>query len=135
MWGASDNWDIALTYRHLEWDVCGKSIDGNKLYKLEIPRDMPVKQFWSLILYDADAWAFIYTREGKVGISSYEMDKLKKDPDGGVTLYFGPNPPEGLESNWIPTAGKRVDPAVRFYGAKPEIVDRSWVMPDVTPVN
>ncbi|WP_293650411.1 DUF1214 domain-containing protein [Thiolapillus sp.] len=114
-----------MTYRHLEWDVCGKSIDGNKLYKLEIPRDMPVKQLWSLILYDADTWGFIYTREGKVGISSYEMDKLKKDPDGGVTLYFGPKPPEGLESNWIPTAGKRVAPAVRFYGAKPGIVDRS----------
>ncbi|WP_374211103.1 DUF1214 domain-containing protein, partial [Thiolapillus sp.] len=51
-----------MTYRHLEWDVCGKSIDGNKLYKLEIPRDMPVKQLWSLILYDADTWGFIYTR-------------------------------------------------------------------------
>ena len=26
-YSTSDNWDIALTYRHLEWDVGGKSID------------------------------------------------------------------------------------------------------------
>ncbi len=112
-------------------DKDGHAIDGDKLYKLKIPRNMPVKHFWSLILYDADTWAFIYNRENKAGISSYEMDKLKKDPDGGVTLYFGPRPPKGLENNWIPTAGKRVAPCIRFYGAKQGIIDRSWKMPDV----
>ncbi|WP_457676586.1 DUF1254 domain-containing protein [Thiolapillus sp.] len=125
----------ANIYIYTLLDKDGNPIDGNKLYKLKIPADMPVKQFWSLILYDADTWAFIYTRENKVGISSFEMDKLKKDADGGVTLYFGPEPPEGLESNWIPTAGKRVAPAVRFYGVKQNMVDRSWLMPDVEPVN
>ena len=116
-------------------DNNGDPLDGNKTYKLKIPKDIPVKQFWSLIIYDADTWAFIYTKEGKVGISSYELDKLKKDADGGVTLYFGPKPPPGLASNWIPTAGKRPAPCIRFYGAKREIIDRTWVMPDVEPVN
>jgi len=115
-------------------DKEGKPLDGNKIYKLKIPKDMPVKQFWSLIIYDADTWAFIYTKEGKVGISSYEMDKLVKDKDGGVTLYFGPTPPKGLESNWIPTAGKRPAPALRFYGAKKEVIDKTFVMPDVEAV-
>jgi len=112
-------------------DKEGKPLDGNKTYKLKIPKDMPVKQFWSLIIYDADTWAFIYTKEGKVGISSYEMDKLVKDKDGGVTLYFGPTPPKGLESNWIPTAGKRPAPALRFYGAEKEVIDKRFVMPDI----
>ena len=66
-----------------------------------------------------------------MGISSYQMDELKKDEDGGVTLYFGPKAPEGLESNWIPTGGKRIAPSIRFYGAKESIIDRSWKMPDV----
>ena len=121
----------ANIYMYTLLDKDGNPIDGKKLYKLKIPKNMPVKQFWSLILYDADTWAFIYTKEGKVGISSYEMDKLVKDPDGGVTLYFGPKPPKGLESNWIPTGGKRVAPALRFYGAKKEIINRTFVMPDV----
>ena len=112
-------------------DKNGKPIDGMKLYKLKIPKDMPVKQFWSLILYDADTWAFIYTKENKVGISSFDMEKLKKDADGGVTLYFGPKAPKGLESNWIPTGGKRIAPALRFYGATDAIINKSFVMPDV----
>ncbi len=123
----------ANIYIYTLLDKNGNTIDGMKMYKLKIPKDMPVKQFWSLILYDADTWAFIYTKERKVGISSYEMDKLKKDPDGGVTLYFGPTPPGGLENNWIPTGGKRVAPCIRFYGAKQEIIDRSWKMPDIEP--
>ncbi len=121
----------ANIYIYTMLDKNGNPIDGTKLYKLKIPKDMPVKQFWSLILYDADTWAFIYTKEGKIGISSFQMDKLVKDKDGGVTLYFGPKPPKGLESNWIPTGGKRVAPALRFYGAKKEIIDRTFVMPDV----
>ncbi len=124
----------ANIYIYTLTDKNGEPIDGKRLYRLKIPKDMPVTQFWSLILYDADTWAFIYTREGKVGISAFDLPGLKRDPDGGVTLYFGPEPPPGLESNWIPTAGKRVAPSIRFYGAKPEIVDRSWVMPDVEPV-
>ena len=115
-------------------DKNGEPFDGSKLYRLKIPRDMPVKQFWSLIVYDADTWAFIYNEENKYGISSYQMDQLKKDPDGGVTLYFGPEPPKGLESNWIPTAGKRPAPGLRFYGAKEEIIDKTFVMPDIEPV-
>ena len=121
----------ANIYIYTMLDKDGNTIDGNKLYKLKIPADVPVKQFWSLILYDADTWAFIYTKERKLGISSFEMDQLKKDPDGGVTLYFGPKPLEGLENNWIPTGGKRIAPCMRFYGVKKQIVDRTWVMPDV----
>jgi hypothetical protein len=46
---------------------------------------------------------------------SYDLDKMKKNADGGVTIYVGPKSPEGRESNWIPTAGKRPLPAMRFY--------------------
>ena len=59
------------------------------------------------------------------------MEHLQKNPDGSVTLYFGPQAPKGLESNWIPTGGKMPVPAVRFYGAKDEIINRTFVMPDV----
>ncbi len=48
-----------------------------------------------------------------------------------VTLYFGPQPAEGRDSNWIPTAGKRPLPTVRFYGSTDEFWNRSWEMPDV----
>jgi len=44
--------------------------------------------------------AFIYTKEGVIGFSSFDIGKkLKKNPDGSVTIYFGPIAPEGKESN------------------------------------
>gem|GEM_PF-5964176 len=46
---------------------------------------------------------------------------------------LGPEPPEGLESNWIPSGGKRIAPCIRFHGADRGIVDQTRVMPDVEP--
>ncbi len=125
----------ANIYMFAKMDKNGEPLQAGKNYKLTIPKDMPVTQFWSLIIYDGETWAFIYTKEKKVGISSYEMDKLKKNKDGTVTLYFGPEPPKGLKSNWIPTGGKTPAPALRFYGAKEEIINRTFVMPDVEPAD
>ncbi len=124
----------ASIYIFAKMDANGDPLEAGKLYKLRIPAHMPVTQFWSLIVYDGETWAFIYTKEGKVGISSYQMDRLEKNPDGSVTLYFGPEPPKGFESNWIPTAGKIPAPAIRFYGPTRELIDRTFVMPDVEPV-
>jgi hypothetical protein len=43
----------------------------------------------------------------------YDIDKMKKNAEGGVTIYVGP---KALEANWMPTAGKRPLPAMRLYG-------------------
>ena len=125
----------ANIYLFAKMDGNGDPLLPGRNYKLTIPPNMPVSQFWSLIVYDGETWAFIYTKEKKVGISSYDMDHLKKNPDGSVTLYFGPKPPKGLEDNWIPTGGKTPAPALRFYGAQQPIIDRSFVMPDVEPAD
>jgi hypothetical protein len=53
------------------------------------------------------------------------------DKDGSITLYFGPKAPKGMESNWIPTGGKRPFPVLRVYGGTAKFWDKSWKMPDV----
>ena len=75
--------------------------------------------------------AFIYTKEGRVGLSSKQLADMKKDSDGSVTLYFGPKAPKGLDSNWIPTSGKRPFPLVRFYGPTDDFYNKTFKMPDV----
>jgi len=92
---------------------------------------MPVKQFWSLTIYDFYTMAFIYNKDDRHGISSYDLEKLKKNDDGSVTLYFGPKAPKGLENNWIPTAGKKPSLFVRFYGATDAFFNKTFKMPDV----
>jgi hypothetical protein len=55
---------------------------------------------------------------------------MKKNADGGVTLYVGPGAPAGLKDNWIPTRGKRPLPALRFYGPTDELNNKTFKMPD-----
>jgi hypothetical protein len=40
---------------------------------------------------------------------------LKTNADGSTDLYFGPNAPADLESNWIPTMGKERYLWLRLY--------------------
>jgi len=84
-------------------DSQGEPLAAGKTYKLHVPQDMPVKQFWAVIVYDYATWAFIYNPLNRVGLSSYDKSSMKMNDDGSVDIYFGPQAPEGWESNWIPT--------------------------------
>lgn len=111
-------------------DKSGKPLLAGKTYKLNILKDMPVKQFWALTVYDRATNSFIYTPSERTTISSYDLDKLKKNSDGSVTLYVGPQAPNGLESNWIPTKGKRPLPAIRFYGPTDAMNNKTFKLSD-----
>jgi len=113
------------------YDNQGNPLEADKTYSFTMPAKVPVKQFWSLIIYDVKTFGFIYSKEALQGLSSYDLPNMKKNKDGSVTIYFGPKAPKGLESNWIPTSGKRPFPVMRFYAGTEEFWDRSWTMPDV----
>lgn len=91
----------------------------------------PAVDFWSLTIYDRSTRAFIYTPEGRAGLSSRNLDTMKLNDDGSVTLYFGPKAPEGYENNWIPTGDKIPFPMFRFYGPTDALFDRSFKLNDV----
>jgi len=96
---------------------------------------MPVKQFWALTVHDRATMAFIYSNSERTTLSSYDVDKMKRNDDGGVTIYVGPKPPSGLETNWIPTAGKRPLPAMRFYGPTEAFNNKSFKLSDFALVS
>ena len=112
-------------------DKDGNPLQAGASYSLVVPGDVPVEQFWSLLVYDRETYCYIYSPQMLPGLSTFDMANMAKNDDGGVTLYFGPEAPEGLESNWIPTSGKKPFPVMRFYGGTKEFWDRSWTMPDV----
>lgn len=116
-------------------DKDGKLLEAGQTYKVTVPAEMPVKQFWALTIYDRATFSFIYSESNKTTLSSYDLDKLKKNADGSVTLYVGPKPPPGLEFNWLPTAGKRPLPAFRFYGGTDALFDKTFKMPDFEVIN
>jgi hypothetical protein len=116
-------------------DKDGQPLRAGQLYKIDVPAEMPVKQFRALTVYDRATMAFIYSDTNRTTLSSYDLDRMKKNTDGGVTIYVGPMPPQGLEANWIPTAGKRPLPAMRFYGGTDALNDKTFKMPDFEVVN
>jgi hypothetical protein len=120
----------ATQYMMAMADKDGKLLEAGKLYKLDLPAQMPVKQFWALTVYDRATMSFLYSDLNRTTLSSYDLDKMKKNADGGVSIYVGPKAPDGLEANWIPTAKKRPLPAVRFYGPTEAFNDKTFKLPD-----
>lgn len=112
-------------------DKNGEEFIGGETYSLTVPNGVPVGQFWSLNIYDLETFAFIYNPLERAGLSSLDLTNMQTNGDGSVTLYFGPKAPNGLESNWIPTEGKRPLPVLRLYGPTDTFYDRSWTTPDV----
>jgi hypothetical protein len=116
-------------------DSGGRPLEAGKTYKVRVPKDVPAKQFWSVTVYDRATWAFIQNPLDRAGLDSFDMNKMKADADGSVDVFFGPNAPVGLESNWIPTMGKQSYVWLRLYGPEEAFWNKSFKMPDVELVN
>lgn len=116
--------------RYTMADDQGRPLEAGATYRLTVPPDMPVKQFWSLSVYDRSTMAFIYTESMRTTLDSYGLDAMHRNSDGSVTLYVGPTAPEGLDENWIPTRGKRPMPTVRLYGPTATFYDGGFKLAD-----
>jgi hypothetical protein len=111
----------------------GKPLDGKSTYRLRVPANAPVTQYWSMTVYSRDTHAFIKNAT-RVGRSS-QSPGLKKNADGSADIYFGPKAPAGQESNWVPTAPNgRFEVLARFYGPQKPLFDKTWRLPDIEKV-
>ncbi|MEG1227100.1 MAG: DUF1254 domain-containing protein [Flavobacterium sp.] len=114
-------------------DKDGNDLDGNSTYKVNVPANVPVKQYWSMTVYNRDTHTFIRNQK-RAGRSS-QSPGLKTNSDGSVDLYFGPTPPASGESNWVPTDPKgKFEILARFYGPTPALRDQSWKLNDLEKV-
>ena len=115
-------------------DARGRRLHGGDTYRLRVPGDVPVAQFWSVTIH-GDSTAALLRDMSRASLDSYDR-KAKRNGDGSMDVYFGPKPPQGFEANWIPTVpGNDWFPYFRLYGPEEAFFDKTWKLPDIEPRN
>ena len=114
-------------------DSSGAFLDGGKQYRLHVPPNVPVKMFWSVVVYDALSRSMLQNGEKFPTVSQYTGPDL--NTDGSVDISFGPVAPPGHEKNWVKTvAGRGWFPLLRFYGPLQPFFDKTWRPDDIEEV-
>ncbi|MDM0072531.1 DUF1254 domain-containing protein [Variovorax sp. J31P207] len=114
-------------------DRDGKALQGEKTYRLHVPPNVPAKQYWAVTVYDLDT-ACLIRDLARPGLDSYDK-AMRRNADGSVDIYFGPQAPAGQEANWVPTkAGRPWFTLFRFYGPDKALFEKTWSLPDFEPV-
>ena len=115
-------------------DHGGQPLEGGNTYRLHVPANVPVREFWSVTVYSLKTSSF-FLNSTRLTLGSLDKE-LRKNADGTVDIFFGPKPPVGQESNWLYTAaGQKWFPWFRVYGPEKAILDKSWKLQDIEKVN
>ncbi|MGB5542202.1 MAG: DUF1254 domain-containing protein [Gammaproteobacteria bacterium] len=111
-------------------DSDGNQYDGGKTYKVTLPKGIPARAFWSLILYDNQSRSMLQTpqRFPRAGSQSYPSPAAEAASDGSTTVYIGPKQPEGVKrGNWIQTdPGKGWFVILRLYSPLESFFTKEW---------
>jgi hypothetical protein len=121
-------------------DSDGNMLNGKDTYKLNVPADVPAKDFWSAIVYNMETKNF-NRGGGRVGASTKDLDKMVKNADGSVDVYYAPNldkVPKDFKANWVTTESVTTakDWFFLFRLYRPETEDwfKTWMLNDVEKV-
>jgi hypothetical protein len=107
-------------------DSKGNLLDGGKNYRLHLPPNVPVKDFWSVIVYSNQTRSMIQTDQRFPSVSS-QTKGLQVNSDGSVDVYFGPKAPAGKQTNWVQTApGTSWNTILRLYGPLEPWFAKTW---------
>ena len=114
--------DYAIAYV----DADKAPFDGSQIYRLHLPPDVPVNDFWAVTLYDTQTRSQLQTSQRFPSVGSND-EHIAANPDGSYDIYFAPEAPEGREHNWLQTIpGKSWFVALRMYGPEQAWIEKTW---------
>ena len=113
-------------------DADGKPLDGNNRYTLRFANGNlpPVNAFWSLTMYDRERQLLVKNPINRYLINSPMLPSLRRDSDGGLTIYVQSDPPgKDKQANWLPAPKGPFMAAMRYYLPKPQLLEGQWTSP------
>jgi hypothetical protein len=118
-------------------DADKKKLEGVNRYTLRFaPGQLPpVNAFWSLTVYELPASLLYANSLSRYLINSPMLPSLKRDHDGGITLYVqNESPGPEQEPNWLPAPKGPFLLVMRLYWPKPAALDGQWKQPPLQKV-
>jgi hypothetical protein len=123
--------DYAIAFR----DAQKKAFDGAKTYRLHLPPNVPVNNFWAVTVYDTQTRSMLQTSQPYPTVGS-QSDGFQKNADGSYDVFFSPEPPAGKKGNWVQTIpGKSWFTILRMYGPLEPWINKSWRPSEIERVN
>jgi len=114
-------------------DAAELPLDAAKArYTLHFPPGQlpPVNAFWSLTMYELPSSLLVANPLNRYLINSPMLSGLKKDADGGLTLYVqSESPGADKESNWLPAPRGPFWCVLRLYWPKEAAINGQWKQP------
>lgn len=96
-------------------DSEGVPLTGATHYSLNMPKDVPAANFWSVTLYEAENASGLANGQPFPSLGSRDLPV--QNADGSTDLYLGPQAPEGKAKNWLATVpGRGYFAILRLYG-------------------
>lgn len=102
--------------------------DGKTVYIINVPKTVPVKDFWSVSVYNPKGFF------EKNAYNAYSVNDItaKKNEDGSVTVQLGGC--DGKIPNCLPIV-EGWNYTVRLYRPEQPIVSGKWTFPEAKPLN
>ena len=114
--------DYAIVYL----DGNNEPFDGAAAYRLHLPPNPPVNDFWAVTLYDTQTRSQLQTSQRFPTVGG-NAPGIEANEDGSYDIYFGPEAPTGYEHNWLETVpGRSWFAALRMYGPEQAWIDKTW---------
>jgi hypothetical protein len=119
-------------------DAARQKVKGASHYTVHFSAGQlpPVNAFWSITMYDASNKLLVTNPLNRYLINSPMLPNLKKDLDGGLTLYVQHDSPgKDKEANWLPAPGGEFFAVLRLYWPKESVLSGEWKNPPMQKVD
>jgi hypothetical protein len=117
---------VGSDYAGAYLDANKQPFDGSKAYKLHLPSNVPVNNFWAVTIYDTQTRSMLQTDQRFPTVGS-QTKGIDKNADSSFDIYFSPKAPAGKENNWLQTVpGKSFFVILRMYGPLEPWLNKTW---------